>query len=69
MSGPLAVIDSSVFIGAKSPSELEHADCGRILDLAHHRRIQRLVSTVTVAEVCAGYSTEGDSEGREAFLD
>ncbi len=69
MSGPLVVIDSSVFVGAKNSDEREHADCVRILELAHRRRIQGLVSTISVAEVCAGYYVEGDSDGREGFLD
>jgi predicted nucleic acid-binding protein len=69
MSGPLVVIDTSVFIGAKNPDEPEHDDCGRALNLVHRRRIRGLISTITLAEVLVGYYTEDDSDGRLGFLD
>jgi predicted nucleic acid-binding protein len=68
MSGPLAVIDSSVFIGAKDPDEPEYKDCLRVLQLVDQQRVRGLVSTITIAEVAAGYYLEGDTEGRQEFL-
>ena len=69
MSGPTAVVDTSIFVGAKNPEEPEHQDCERVLELAHQGRFHALVSAVTVAEVCAGYYLEKDDPGRAVFLD
>lgn len=49
--------------------EREHPDCVRTLDLPHRRRIHGLASSSTAAEMCSGDHTEGDPEGRQAFLD
>lgn len=68
MSGLLAVIDSSVFLGAKNPDEPEHRDCLRVLQLVDQKRITGLVSAITVAEVAAGYYLENDPRGRKEFL-
>lgn len=69
MSGHVAVIDTSIFVGAKSPEEPEHEDCERVLELAHQGRFRSIVSTVTVAEVCTGYRLAKDDGGRASFLD
>ncbi len=69
MSGPVAVLDTSVFVSAKAPEEPEHGASTRLLELAHLRRFRAVVSTVTVSELCAGYYRFGDDLGRRAFLD
>jgi predicted nucleic acid-binding protein len=67
MSGPLAVIDSRIFIGAKNPDEPEHRECLRVLQLVDQQRIMGLVSRIPVAEVAVGYNLENDAEGRQEF--
>jgi predicted nucleic acid-binding protein len=69
MSGPIVVVDTSIVVGAKNPSELEHADCTRLLELAHERRFRPLLSAVSVSEVCVGYYADDDTVGRQVFLD
>jgi predicted nucleic acid-binding protein len=68
MSGPVAVVDTSIFIGAKNPDEVEHRACLRVLDLVHERRIHAFVSAVTLAEVLTGFRLEDDSAGAAEFL-
>jgi predicted nucleic acid-binding protein len=69
MSRPVAVVDTSIFIGAKNPDEVEHSDCLRVLELCHAHRIVGLVSAITVAEVLTGYRVEGDEVGGRQFVD
>ena len=69
MSGPTAVIDTSVFAGAKNPEEPRHQECQQLLELAHQHRFRAVVSAITVAEVCTGYHVEKDDLGRGIFLD
>jgi predicted nucleic acid-binding protein len=69
MSGPTDVVDTSIVVGAKNPSEPEHADCSRLLELAHLHRFRPLLSAVSVSEVCVGYYAEEDTSGRQVFLD
>lgn len=69
MSGPVVVVDSSIFIGAKNPDETEHLDCVRVLEMCHQRRFQGLISAISVAEVLTGYRLERDVPGGREFLD
>jgi predicted nucleic acid-binding protein len=69
MSGPTAVVDTSIIVGSLSPSEPTHADCNRVLRLAHEGRFRAILSAVTVAEVCVGYFQQEDESGRVEFLD
>ena len=69
MSGPVAVLDTSVFVSAKVPDEPEHSASAQLLELAHLRRFRAIVSTVTVSELSAGYHRVRDDLGRRAFLD
>ncbi|HTT36024.1 MAG TPA: PIN domain-containing protein [Thermoplasmata archaeon] len=69
MSGPIVVVDTSIVVGAKNPNEPEHADCTRVLELAHTNRFRPLLSAVSVSEVCVGYHAEQDQNGRQVFLD
>jgi predicted nucleic acid-binding protein len=69
MSGPIVVVDTTILVGAKNPSEPEYADCSRLLELAHAHRFRPLLSANTVSEVSVGYSGAEDTNGRQAFLD
>lgn len=69
MSGPTVVVDTCILVGAKNPREAEHADCARLLELAHQHRFRPVLSAITVAEVCTGYRLEGDERGKQVFLD
>ncbi|HTT26273.1 MAG TPA: PIN domain-containing protein [Thermoplasmata archaeon] len=69
MNGPIVVVDTSIVVGAKNPSEREHADCTRVLELAHTHRFRPLLSAVSVSEVCVEYRAEEDENGRRIFLD
>ena len=69
MSGIAAVVDTCIFVAAKSPGEPEHDACERVLEMAHRHRFRALVSTIAVSEMLAGYYAEGDEAGAGAFLD
>jgi predicted nucleic acid-binding protein len=69
MSGPVVLLDTSIFVGAKNSDERESECCRRVLELAHQCQIRALVSAISVAEVCVGYARADDSTGRNAFLD
>jgi predicted nucleic acid-binding protein len=58
VSGPDAIVDTNIFVSARNPREAGHAACRAILEAIDSDRIQAIVSTVTLAELRAGFSPE-----------
>jgi predicted nucleic acid-binding protein len=58
VSGPDAILDTNVFVSARNPQEEGYAQCRAILDAIDNARIRAIVSTITLAELRAGYSPE-----------
>lgn len=58
MSGPDAILDTNVFVSARNPQEEGYAPCRALLDAIDNARIRAVVSTITLAELRAGYSPE-----------
>jgi predicted nucleic acid-binding protein len=69
MSGPIAVVDTSIVVGSLSPREPTHDSCNHALRLAHRGKFHPVLSAITVAEVCVGYFQADDELGRTEFLD
>ena len=58
MSGPDAIVDTNIFVSARNPREDGHAACRALLEAIDSDKVQAIVSTVTLAELRAGFSPE-----------
>lgn len=54
MSGPIALLDTNIFLSARNPGETAHGACRRLLDAIDAGQLQAMVSTLTIAEIRAG---------------
>ncbi|MCI4344643.1 MAG: PIN domain-containing protein [Thermoplasmata archaeon] len=52
------IVDTNVFVSARNPGEGGYAACRALLDAIDGHRIRAMVSTVTFAELRAGFSAE-----------
>ncbi len=68
MSGIRALLDTNVFIAARSPDEGHYRTSKAVLDGADEGRFTAIVSTVTLMEVGVGYLRGGPPESRRQFL-
>jgi len=55
VSGPRVVIDTNVFLAARSPREAGHEASHRLLDAMDDGRLEAVASVVTLAELRAGF--------------
>ncbi|MCI4330355.1 MAG: PIN domain-containing protein [Thermoplasmata archaeon] len=58
MSGPDAIVDTNVFVSARNPREAGYDACRALLDAIDGHRVRAMVSTVTLAELRAGFAAE-----------
>jgi predicted nucleic acid-binding protein len=58
VSGPDAIVDTNIFVSARNPREAGHAACRAILEAIDSDQVQVIVSTITLAELRAGFSPE-----------
>lgn len=68
MSGITALLDTDVFIAARSPEEAHYRSSKAVLDGADEGRFTAVVSTLTLIEVGVGYMKAGRPEARRRFL-
>ncbi len=64
MSGPNALIDTNIFVSARNRNEAGHSACRRLLDRIDEGRFQAMVSTISLAEIRAGF---GPAEARSVW--
>ncbi len=62
-----AIIDTNVFIEVKN-KEPKYEFSKRILDWVDEGRLKSVVSTIVIAEMCAGYHEAGELEEKDDFL-
>lgn len=60
-------LDTNVFVGVINKEPLS-ADSKKILDRIDAGAVRCVVSTVVIAEMCAGYHTAGQREEKDEFL-
>jgi predicted nucleic acid-binding protein len=68
VSGPIAVLDTNIFVSARNRTEAGHSVCRRVLDRVDDGAMRAVVSTITIAEIRAGL---GPAEARaiwQAFV-
>ncbi|MDE1820279.1 MAG: type II toxin-antitoxin system VapC family toxin [Euryarchaeota archaeon] len=68
MSGISALLDTNVFIAARSPDERHYLTSKAVLDGADEGRFTAVISTVTLIEVGVGYLRAGTAELRKQFM-
>lgn len=54
MSGPLALMDTNIFVSARNRAESGYDVCRRLLDRVDDGRLRAQISTVSIAEIRAG---------------
>ncbi len=62
------VLDTNVFLNVINREEPMFISSSRMLDLVDEGRVNAVVSTVTLAELCTGYYVVGDEKGWKALL-
>jgi predicted nucleic acid-binding protein len=58
VSGPDVIVDTNVFVSARNRHERGFASCRSVLDRIDRGGLRAIVSTVTIAEIRAGLSSE-----------
>ncbi|MCI4352685.1 MAG: PIN domain-containing protein [Thermoplasmata archaeon] len=58
MSGLDAIVDTNVFVSARNPQERGFAACRKLLDRLDRGEFRAVISTVTIAELRAGFVPE-----------
>jgi len=58
VSGPIAIVDTNIFISARNRQEPGFAACRKVLDQIDNGNLTAIISTVTIAEIRAGMSRE-----------
>ncbi|CAE6488313.1 MAG: PIN domain-containing protein [Candidatus Nitrosotenuis sp.] len=62
------LIDTNIILNAKNSSELHSAYSSQLLDMIEDGLMHGIISTVSIAELCTGYYSQGDVKGKEEFL-
>lgn len=62
------LINTNIILNAKNSSELHSAYSSQLLDMIEDGLMHGIISTVSIAELCTGYYSQGDAKGREEFL-
>lgn len=62
------LIDTNIILNAKNSTELHSAYSSQLLDMIEDGLIRGIISTVSIAELCTGYYSQGDVKGKEEFL-
>ncbi len=62
------VIDTNIFLNVKNKEERYYAASKTLLDSVDDGKNTALISTVVLAEICAGYYLTGEIKEKEEFL-
>ena len=62
------ILDTNILLNAKNGSEPHSAESAHILDEVEKGSIKAIISVISVAELCAGYYSQGDMGGKEELL-
>ncbi len=62
------LIDTNIILNAKNSNELHSAYSSQLLDMIEDGLMHGIISTVSIAELCTGYYSQGDVKGKEEFL-
>jgi predicted nucleic acid-binding protein len=68
VSGPVAIVDTNIFISARNRHERGFAACRKVLDQIDRGDLTAIVSTVTIAEIRSGMSREEIPTAWKAML-
>jgi predicted nucleic acid-binding protein len=63
----IILIDTNIFIEVKN-KEPEYEFSKRVLDWIDEGRLKSVVSTIVIAEMCAGYHAAGELKEKDDFL-
>ena len=66
--GIAVAIDTNVFINVKNKEEPYYPFSKRILDWIDDGRMEGIVSTIVVAEMCSGFYDSDEIKEKEDFL-
>lgn len=64
----IALIDTNVILNAKNADEPHSASSLRVLDAIEDGFMYGVISIISVAELCIGYYSQEDVEGKEELL-
>lgn len=62
------LLDTNILLNAKNTSESHSTHSLHVLDAVEDSVIQGIISTVSIAELCTGYYSQGDMKGKEELL-
>jgi len=62
------VVDTNVFLNVKNKEEPYYTSSRDVLDSIDDGENRAMLSTVVLAEICAGYYLTGERKGKEDFL-
>lgn len=62
------LIDTNVILNAKNSNEPQSAYSVQVLDAVEGGIMQGVISTISIAELCAGYYSQDDMKGKEELL-
>lgn len=62
-----AALDTNIFVSVIN-KEADHEQSKQVLDWIDEGKINGIVSTIVIAEICSGYENAGDSYEKDEFL-
>jgi predicted nucleic acid-binding protein len=63
-----AVIDTNVILNAKNSKEALSTYSVQVIDAIEEGAIRGIISTISIAELCAGYYSQGDIKGKDELI-
>ncbi|MCL4437402.1 MAG: PIN domain-containing protein [Thaumarchaeota archaeon] len=66
--GITAVLDTNIFLNVKNREKPYYTSSRQVLDAADDGQIHAIVSAVSIAEMCSGYHSARDEQGKEEFI-
>lgn len=64
----IVLIDTNIILNAKNSSEPYSTYSLQVLDAVEDGLIEGIISVISIAELCAGYYSQEDIEGKEELL-